>query len=102
LILAPLGALSEKPPLQAVWLSGGSVSPAGIPGRKEFDRFYQANVSKNNQGFCLYRPKAGFLSCSLDEAGGAGRVAPQKLTITATVVQTVLPYNEADENGEQA
>jgi len=26
LILAPLGALSEKPPLQAVWLSGGSVS----------------------------------------------------------------------------
>jgi len=37
----------------------------------------------------------------LDEAGGAGRVAPQKLTITATVVQTVLPYNEADENGEQ-
>ena len=41
------------------------------------------------------------LSCSLDEVAGAGRVAPQKLTITAAQVEPVLPYNEADENGEQ-
>ena len=40
-----------------------------------------------------------FLFCSLGEAGGVGRVAPQKLTSTIEVVQTVLSYNEADGNG---
>ena len=37
--------------------------------------------------------------CSLDEAGGAGRTAPQRLAVIAEVVQTVLPYNGADESG---
>lgn len=47
-----------------------------------------------------YKHTAGFLFplyalfCSLEEVGGAGRVAPQKLTITAAQVEPVLPYNE--------
>ena len=36
----------------------------------------------------------------MEEVAGAGRVAPRKPTINRHVVQTVLPYNEASENGE--
>jgi len=49
----------------------------------------------------IFLKKRGFLLCSSEEAAGAGRVAPQKLTITAAVVQTVLPHNEANGNGGQ-
>lgn len=45
--------------------------------------------------------KYGFPFCSLGEARGAGAEPLQKLTTTAAVVQTVLPYNEEDGNGEQ-
>jgi hypothetical protein len=38
------------------------------------------------------------LFCSLFEVAGAGRVAPRKPTISRAEVQTVLPYNEADES----
>ena len=37
----------------------------------------------------------------MGEVGGAGAEPPQNLTTTAAVVQTVLPYNEADESGGQ-
>lgn len=37
--------------------------------------------------------------CSLGEVGGAGRAAPQRLTIPAAVVKPILPYNEADGSG---
>jgi len=43
----------------------------------------------------------GFPFCSLDETGGTGGRATAKPTITHAVVETVLPYNEADGNGEQ-
>jgi len=37
----------------------------------------------------------------LEEAGGAGAEPPQNLTTTAAQVKPILPYNEANENGEQ-
>lgn len=39
--------------------------------------------------------------CSLGEVGGVGAEPPQKGTNATTAVKPILPYNEADKNGEQ-
>ena len=39
--------------------------------------------------------------CFLGEVGGVGAEPPQQANDTNTPVKPILPYNEADENGEQ-